>query len=323
MDHKNDSFLDFREAPFDSPDGDVYVRSTSSRTDFLVFQSFLTFSSPDFWRSILQLQTVTCGTNETKNDHPIIPLEEPKEVIELLLRFTYPPSSAPKPTIASLTVGMEALKAANKYRMDAVEKLIREELFKDLTGTQPLSLFALACHHGLETEMKMAAKRVLGHSGLECTYVEELELITGGVLHRLQEYHSKCSELASSFYLNQASLPPIESDAGVTECSGCGIRFPWVTLLRASAANGRKYEYNMDWWRNTFYGSASRLIKAAPAGATLRDPSLLGELMGQAAATCSHRGVMFVALQNLLDRLGVEVDRIVDSVELKVQAMRR
>ncbi|THV02524.1 hypothetical protein K435DRAFT_963035 [Dendrothele bispora CBS 962.96] len=283
--NSDDSFIDFTSPPFDNPDADLYVRSTPSRTDFFVFKSILAFSSSDFWKNMFQMSNNDDTTGETKNGYPVIPLEESKEVLELLFRFAYPPSSAPKPSLDTLTLGVQVLEASIKYSMQGAEIVIREELFRKFLESEPLRLFALACHHGLETEMKIAAKQTLRLPVVGHEYVEELEHISAGVYHRLQEYHLMCGKLASD----------------VSKIGGYGnfhwIQRPdyvWFTCTKCYRSNhvsikGDQQVRYTPWWGDAIR-SASVVLKDKPSGATLRDPAFMNEFLEKGAECSFCRG---------------------------------
>jgi hypothetical protein len=88
--------------------------------------------------------------------------------------------------------------------MESVEKSFRACLVMPrFLDVDPLRAFAIACHCRLEAEAKLAAQATFGRPLSTEPYVPELELITGGHLHRLLKYHDSCAaackEITSDF----------------------------------------------------------------------------------------------------------------------------
>jgi hypothetical protein len=82
------------------------------------------------------------------------------------------------------------LDAAIKYNVERVEKRVHGWIFGPrFLGTDPVRVFAIACHYQLEAEAKLAAAATVLKPFLKWPYGQELHLITGWQMYQLLRYH--------------------------------------------------------------------------------------------------------------------------------------
>ena len=297
-------------SPFDDPEADVIVRSSSSRVDFLVFKPFLSFASPVF-KDMFTLPQGGNAVENLKNGRPIIPVEEDSETLELLLKFCYPRCAVDPPILETLESVIRVLKASIKYDMEGVEKRVREVLISlRFVHKEPLRIFALAFHHRLEPEIRMAAKQTLRFPILGHPYIEELEMITGGMLHRLQEYHTKCGKLAIAVATN---MHWITKDSFIWfECADCMSQRCSVSIIISE--NRRKFVWSK-WWRE-FMEKATMALRDRPSGATVLSSELMDEALGNASLCSTCRTRAFKEMREFCEMFAAEVDRVTMEVSM-------
>ncbi|CAE6424613.1 unnamed protein product [Rhizoctonia solani] len=126
--------------------GDLTLRSTDN-VDFSVHSLFLSVASPVFAELL-----------GTENRDEVIRFSEKAKVLALMLGFIYP---RPTPTISSMELLNDALRVAEKYKIDHMKSRIREQF---ITVGSPVSVYAdpiavlyTALTHGLSAEVKLAA----------------------------------------------------------------------------------------------------------------------------------------------------------------------
>ncbi|KAK1234891.1 hypothetical protein PQX77_001899 [Marasmius sp. AFHP31] len=300
------------DAPFNHPDADIIVRSTTSNVDFPVIKAFLSFASP-VWHGILSIPVSKSSCpNEVKGDLHVIPFQEDADTLRILLWLCYPPLPAPPtPKVPSFEAAARVFEAARKYCVEGVERVIMEQLVQTFLKTEPLRLFAFSWRFGMQDEMKMAARNTLRDSLLEREYVEELEWISAGAYHRLQQYHIECGKLASVRAVNMNWL---SKDTFVWfECSECSKKegATWVVTL---AENRNKWVY-CRWWRR-FVTELSEALKKSPSRATVeRNLELLDDTLSQASMNCHVcRTRASKDLREFLELLADQVDMVGDTV---------
>jgi len=188
-------------APFNNAKADVILRSADN-DDFRVFKVLLSLASP-FFDDMFGLPQGDID-NEMKDGLPVVWMTEEKKTLETLLLMCYPMTVVDRPELETLAGVHLMLEAANKYNMESVEKSLRACLVMPrFLDVDPLRAFAIACRCRLEAEAKLAAQATLGRPLSTEHYVPELELITGGHLHKLLKYHDNCAaackEVATDF----------------------------------------------------------------------------------------------------------------------------
>ncbi|EIW79745.1 hypothetical protein CONPUDRAFT_74099 [Coniophora puteana RWD-64-598 SS2] len=178
--------------PFDDPGADFILR-TSDGVDFRVFRAVLSLASPVFKDMLSLPQPTLPSTPET----PVVTISENSAVLEPLLLFFYP---AVPPTIESLEDVRIMLLTATKYDFEAAIQEVSTQLVSPrFLETNPIGVYCVACHCGLEAEAKAAALQALNipSLGRPVVEVDELALINIPTYHRLLRYHFKCGEVAA------------------------------------------------------------------------------------------------------------------------------
>ncbi|ESK89344.1 hypothetical protein Moror_16262 [Moniliophthora roreri MCA 2997] len=304
----SNDYVDLLEPPFNHPDADVIVRSISSKVDFRVIRSFLSFASP-VWQSMLLMPQAE-GSKEMKDGLAIIPLEEDHDTLETLLRFCYPLGAGA--TMPPLQFAAEVFEAARKYCLDGVESAMMKQITELYLHTQPLHLFAFATRFGMYDERRIAARQTLCMPLLERSYIDELEWITAGSYIRLQEYHIRCGEVASNLAQN---LDWVTRDSYVWfECTECARRdgATWVVTI---SENRRKWVYSK-WWQD-FMTVMGRALRERPSPATVKDQGLVDEALGKACAACQVcRTRVFGEMREFCELLAEEVDETTKAIVL-------
>ncbi|KAG6811882.1 hypothetical protein H0H92_005408 [Tricholoma furcatifolium] len=299
--------------PFNDPDSDAILRSKEPSVDFFIMRAFLSYASPVFkdMFSIPQGDKLTRGI---RNDKPIIPLEEDPETLGLILKFCYPfwtqSSNLGDTTLEQL---LKARTVAHKYQMDGVDNTIRRELVADrFLQAQPLRIYAIALSQRLEPETRLAAKATLRLPILGRQYYEELEYITGGAHHRLQEYHIKCAEVAKRVVTN---FEWIEQHRSVWfECNSERTSISIIISRRRSVWVMAKW-----WW--DYMLECAGLLAERPSGTTVLDPRLIDGALLKAIGcpSCNQRAP--TELRAFAQEFAAQVDKATAEVQLEVKLM--
>jgi hypothetical protein len=179
-------------APFNHAKADVILRS-SDNVDFRVFKLFLSLASPVFGDMFSMLQGPE--GDELKNGLPVVQMTEGRKTLEMLLLICYPMSAVDPPDLKTLDEVNLVLEVATKYDMERVVKKAREWLVATrFLDVDPVRVFAVACHHRLREEAKLAAAATTSMPLVNRPYGAELELITGGQLDQLLQYHENSAK---------------------------------------------------------------------------------------------------------------------------------
>lgn len=140
-------------SPFNSiSDADLIIRSFDN-VEFRILKSIVVQASPKF-RKMLLLNQVEASKAHSAVQCIAVP--EDHVVIDVILRICYP---MPNPRLSSFDIE-KVLKAGKKYKMDVVVEFCRQGI-SDLTVTDPLKAYGLACRCGLIAEAATAAERTL------------------------------------------------------------------------------------------------------------------------------------------------------------------
>ncbi|KAG2345765.1 hypothetical protein BDR05DRAFT_1057954 [Suillus weaverae] len=194
-------------APFDNPDGDIILRSTTDRVDFYLFKAILSLISPVFKDMFtLPQNDLQSGVSSI----PVIPVAESSATLESLLLLCYP---ATTPAFDSLDIAKAVMETAKKYDMQAVLSRAADLAMSQFLPTHFLELYALSCRFRWQHHAQTAATRSLEikNLGRPSTEFESMRDITALDHHRLLVYHHACS-IASQEVGNSLSwLEPISS----------------------------------------------------------------------------------------------------------------
>jgi len=187
--------MSFRPAtsPFDSADADIILR-TSDDVDFRVFRTILSLGSPVF-KDMLSLPQ---PPSSNPADLPVIPISETSTAIEPVLLCCYP---SPPPPLDDLHDVRMVLEVSRKYDISCSFQHAAGQLTSErLVTTYPIGVYCIACHFGIESAARAAALKSLNirSLGRPSPDVEEMELITGPMYHRLLTYHFECGKAAAN-----------------------------------------------------------------------------------------------------------------------------
>lgn len=173
---------------------DVILRSCDGK-DFVVHKLDLLRSSPIFGAALAIVQPSTCATLGNLSQHhqlPVVNLTDTSEVLELLLWYLSP---GPSPPIIDMRTATRVLDCARKYQLQDMEHAACISLGQ-LASDEPVRVYAIACHYGLEPQARTAAQACLRLPLAHTTgsRVEELQSISGEEFRRLVRYRETCRD---------------------------------------------------------------------------------------------------------------------------------
>lgn len=280
--------------PFDHPQGDLILRSSDKPpVDFRVFKLLLSLASPFFsvLLSLPQPQSPLLSPGRTTEDGlSVIEMSEDQKTLSILLGFCYPISTHPIPRFSSLAELQTVAEAALKFEMEGVLHHIRQELVTPrFIESQPIRVFAISYRHTWMHEAKLAARYTLRHPILSpSSYGAELEHISAGAYHRLQEYHQLCGEVASSRALIQETVAlaaDAEEDGWVWfACRRCPAASPLPSYSRTGTPSYLRSKQNTGarrWWSEWVRGIAHQLL-TRPRGETVMHFDLTRKALAEA-----------------------------------------
>jgi hypothetical protein len=307
-------------APFDSnaADANVILRS-SDNVDFRVVKAFLSYSSPIF-RDMFSLprQDEDGSVDDLRDGLPIVLLTEHSDVVYRLLQFCYPACAMIEMAKwDSLQVILALLEPSHKYGMDGVERRAREALISSrFVDAEPLRVFALAIHHKLEPEAKVAAAKTLALPLLGRAYIPELELITGGDYLRLEEYRRACAEVAMAV---AKDVEWIERETWIWfDCNGDYCRSVLrnnINPLQVTISRGRCKRVRSMWWDHYMRMASDALLKR-PSGTTLTSGDLMDDALAKASLCATCRTRAFAEMREFTTLFAKQVDHATAQVSL-------
>ncbi|OBZ73657.1 hypothetical protein A0H81_06274 [Grifola frondosa] len=268
---------------------------------------------------ILRSSDLPTHTGEGECDQnggvPVVAVTEESTTLRALLLMCYPGPNPPIDTIEKLR---PVLEAANKYEMIEILVLIKEEM-RSLAKDAPMRVYAIAVQYRFEEEAKFAARCYLNCQGPHL-YVPELEDITGGAHHRIQQYRRCCSIVASSVasgphyrWLDYRVLAPPTSHS----------KWTWFTC-RSCAPTSGNYFGSLDdhavirqWWAE-YMKCAEEILKECPCGEALNTPQLLEDAirLSSSCKICSKH--VFKDISEFRVVFASEVDKAIATVDLQV-----
>ncbi|KAG1860633.1 hypothetical protein DFJ58DRAFT_725931 [Suillus subalutaceus] len=180
-------------APFDNPDGDIILRSTTDRVDFHTFKFILSLMSPVIKDMFTLPQN---GLKSGESSVPIIPVAESSATLESLLIFYYP-AATPK-AFSSFSHAVAVMKAAKKYDMQVVLNRTVDLIIAQFLPDRVLELYALFCQLGWQDYAQIAATQALEIKdlGRPSHVFNGMRNITAFDYHRLLAYHQECGVAA-------------------------------------------------------------------------------------------------------------------------------
>jgi hypothetical protein len=297
------------KAPFNNPDAEVIIRS-SDHVDFRVFKAFLSSVSGVFKDMFAIPQgpgDIITADEEMRDGLPVIPITEESQVVETLLMFCYPNILTSAPVLKTMEEILPILKVAIKYGIEALETQMRNALFTPpVVAERSMQVFVTAYLHRWEKEMRIAAKYTLVQPSWDCLYVTELESITGGDLHRLQNYRLGCAAAAKRTATTLGWIKREHIDG--LHCSGCEepthqIELGWM-----------RYKLG-GWWVN-YMRNAAKELADKPRGDTVLASKLIDAAMQQAnrCQRCRDRTETKVRFRDFCEVFAAHVDRAISEV---------
>jgi hypothetical protein len=288
--------------PFGDGGADVILRS-SDNVDFYVLKSFMEYSSSVF-KDMFRAAQGEPGKNEEKKDGlRVIFTSDTAETWKILLRFLYPSHAAGSPTLDSLDECPRVMESLRNYGMKRAEKLIIADLVAPrFVETEPLRVFALACHYGLDEEARIAARQTLHKPIIGHAHFTEMKIMTAEHYYRLQEYHILCGQVASGVARNTKW---VEKKS-----------FVWFSKHNDSESDGSADSDNGDdgddagvarWWER-YMLSAEKALELRPCGATVLRTDLMDNALKDAKrARCSFR--VFTEMRKFGEMFAEKVDK--------------
>jgi hypothetical protein len=268
--------------PFDQADADVIMRS-SDNIHFRFHKLILSLASP-FFRGLFSLPQPSGNTqsdDDEQQEIPIVDLQDDAQTVDALLRFCYPTTTPVLVTLADATC---LLRAGHKYSIEeAVEQGWRRVL--ELVGnTEPLRAYAIACKYRLRDEATAAARLTLRQSS-PFPFYPELELISGGDLHRITDYHYRCGlaarKVAQSNY-KWVNLNNVYWNH--PSCDDCPLT-PH-TVLFVTAAGTQKAMKVTVWWK-AYMDTIAELIFHQPWPGFIKQAGILPAMRDE-IVKCHH-----------------------------------
>lgn len=175
---------------FTSPTADVILRS-SDDVDFRVHKLILSEASTAFEGMFSVPQPISPST-PNKGDLPVVRMAETAETLNALLGVLYPGRGS---QLFDLSVVGEVLIAAEKYGMSGVLKQMEHVLLqRDIVEKEPMKVYALACHCGMQRAAAAAAKETLLHP-MPGSHIPEFSLMSGSAFYSLVQYRRTCVDL--------------------------------------------------------------------------------------------------------------------------------
>jgi len=302
------------KAPFNNPDAEAIIRS-SDDVDFRVFKSLLSSVSNVFKDMFAIPQgpaDVTRVDQEMRDGLPVIPITEESQIVEKLLMFCYPNILTSIPVLKTMDEILPMLEVAIKYGIDVLESRMREALFRpQVVEERAMQLFVIAYHHRWEKEMRIAARHTLVQPVWKGLYVAELESITGGDLHRLQQYRLECATAATRVATKVGWIK--RDNVDVLHCNACEdpaqkIEIGWMTFRLGS------------WWIS-YMGKAAKELANKPHGDTVLESRLIDSALQQAnrCQRCSEKPEMKVRFKEFCQVFAAQVERGISEVTLEIR----
>lgn len=195
-------------SPFNTPTyADILLKSADD-DEFHVLRANLALASPVFASmfSILRAPTDADARPKSRSLFLEVPLTETSPVLDNLLRRLYPGRHEP---FTDVKLAMDVLIAAEKYELQVILPEIRQEI-RDMVERNPktsLQVYAIACLHKLEEQVRMAAYTSLKAPLLD-TDPAELQMISGTTLFSLIKYREAIKDKVLAIFQREPALSP-------------------------------------------------------------------------------------------------------------------
>ncbi|KAG1718411.1 hypothetical protein EDB19DRAFT_915438 [Suillus lakei] len=257
-------------APFDNPDGDIILRSSTDHVDFHTFKLILSLMSPVF-KDMFTLPQDGLGVSSV----PVIPVVESSTTLESLLLLCYP--AATPTTFSSFYHAAAVMEAAKKYDMQAILSRVADLAIAQFLPDRALELYALSCRFGWQHHAQTAATRALEIKdlGRPSRVFDGLRNITGFDYHRLLAYHQECGAAAQEV--------------------GKSLPYDSKKLMCATHASDMFFISNSTTpWLNEYLNSSGKELLIRPCGSTLLksvfyNHAIIKAIEGSRCDGCKHK----------------------------------
>lgn len=279
-------------APFDDPRADIILRS-SDNVDFRVHILILSMAS-DFFKVILHASSLSQQTTGA-DGLPLVPVPEPSHILDILLRSCYPRRLPLSKTIPLIDIGL-VLDAAQKYHMNAFDD-VAGLLLMNFVDEEPVTVYAIACCHGLKDVAAKAALCSLKQPFMS-SRPQELDNISGTQMYDLLQYHRTCGEVASAV---------ASSTQWLCACSNTINEKPLCTTCYTKRADSQ-------WWAPKgvwdHLAKAGAVLKEHPYGQAIYREGIVRPSI----TSCRCGKDRLDGLVQLWQLFATEVDRVVSEV---------
>jgi hypothetical protein len=301
-------------APFDNPDGDIILRSTTDHVDFYLFKPILSLMSPVFKDMFTLPQN---GLQSGISSVPVILVTESSATLEPLLLLCYP---AATPTFASLDNAKAVIEAAKKYDMQAVLSRAADLTISQFLSTHFLELYALSCRFGWQHHAQAAATRSLEikNLGRPSTEFESMHDITALDYHRLLVYHHACGVAAQAV---GDSLSWLESTTGTRimtmwssfgYSNDCPCRNHGARTRQVADLGGLKIAS----WFDAYLVSSGKELWERPCASTIWESTAYARALGQASECNMCHDTAVWSMDRFRALYVAEVKKVVAAVKL-------
>ena len=260
---------------------DLILRS-SDNVNFHVAKIFLDIASPLFRDMFSHLPVSTPA--EIEGERPVIRVTEHSKTLRVLLMYCYPPSIATTfGRFDQLEELKELFEAAHKYQMSGVLRsagcaLVKQQQFLE---QQPLHVYIIACRYKLDREAVIAARYTLTIPVSERTYDPDMEFISAGALHRLNDFHFNCGRAAQGVVCTTTYNWIDRDDYSwfQPQCSTCRREAGGKEI----SISRMRLQYASAFWTN-YMDQIGRALAESPCVAVVMREDLLDNAVAEATA---------------------------------------
>ncbi|KAG9313117.1 hypothetical protein JVU11DRAFT_6567 [Chiua virens] len=296
-------------APFNSNKADIILRS-SDDVYFQVYSCLLGFASP-FFDSMFDLPQPQARNvhEEMHYGLPVIPVTESSRVLNMLLRFCYPPTVG-DPHLKNAGDIEVVLEAAIKYGMEEVEERVRRTLVESsILEKEPLHVYGIAHRFRYAEETRVAATWLLRRPSpptISATHARQSDL------RHLATYRTKCAHAVLALGNNLAWLQQRASYGFFkwwTNCCMCTQRADTRFLMHGT--------YAREWWAEYMEETLAVLQETPCAAAVHQNVQKALERAG-GCAFCRRKSQPYMS--DFVERFAEAVNEAVAGVSASVSA---
>lgn len=236
-----------------------------------VFETMFTLPQPDLSNS----------QSELESGLPVIELAETADVLQVLLRFYLP---RPTPILTDLAIIVRILEGARKYEIDSAFNASCKALENAIDG-EPIRVYAIACHYGLEHLARRAALACLRLplSRLIDVPTTETECISGEEFRRLVKYREDCRAAVVGL---KCLAPPDGNTVQHTPYASSGRHSLWLCYCTTREQSGCHHTIPPKWWNDYRKGLVAKLRDCIWGGTVQSQGALDAFLASGACQTC-------------------------------------